>query len=133
MTGHLSVDGVKKDQSLAGAVREHLIEIERQIEIGVRLRAIHAAMLAKGYQGSFFAFKQGLARARARGRNRGSPSGAGAPPRTVGAPAPEPGLPEGAAIEAASAFQRPDYFARRPIFSKPTTQSMKDTHEDRGT
>jgi hypothetical protein len=118
----IPIDGIKKDQSLAGAVREHLIAIERQIDVGVRLRAIHAAMLAQGYQGSFFAFKQGLARARARGRNQGSPSGAGGPPRTVGAPAPEPGLPEGAAIEAVSALQRRDYFARRPIFSKPTTE-----------
>jgi hypothetical protein len=116
----IPIDGIKKDQSLAGAVREHLIAIERQIDVGVRLRAIHAAMLAQGYQGSFFAFKQGLARARARGRNQGSPSGAGGPPSTAGAP--EPGLREGAAIEAVSALQRPDYFARRPIFSKPTTE-----------
>lgn len=111
------------DQSLAGAVREQLDTIERRVKNGVRLKKIHAELVALGHSKSFKNFESALYRARKKNKLT-----AGAGPvvtnagevsvqQSVAIPPSPPPMPEIQPAGAAPGAQ-PDYFKRKPLIGK---------------
>lgn len=111
------------DQSLAGAVREQLETIERRVKNGVRLKKIHAELVALGHSKSFKNFESALYRARKNNKQTAGAAPVAPKPREVPVqqsvaipPSPSP-MPEIQADGAAPGAQ-PDYFKRKPLIGQ---------------
>lgn len=80
---------VKKEQSLAGVIRERLESIEQRLAVGVRQEVLLTELAQAGYETSLSNFRNELWRARKRKekKEQGIPDATKAPQSSLGRPA----------------------------------------------
>lgn len=75
----MSINSLKRSQSLAGYIRQHLDELEARLEFGVRQEVLVAELETLGYRTTLKGFRNFLYRARLRAAERKANAN---PPRT---------------------------------------------------
>ena len=102
-----------KDQSFSGYVREHLVEIERKLGVGIRYTAVLRECVAQGFEVSLDTFRVTLYRARlkrdgVKSRKEG---------RAVKVKDETPKVATVATAKATASAGPVDYFKRESVFS----------------